>query len=73
MVLSLARKVDLGRKIKGVNVQHAQQTNLAFKSGMAGLYYTDVYCAARTSGIKHFLYLCFLNILCFPIFYTDKE
>lgn len=63
MVFSLARKVDLGRKIKGVNVQHAQQTNLAFKSGMAGLYYTDAYCAARTSVIKHFPYLCFFKYI----------
>lgn len=38
MILPFARKVALGRKkiMLIVNVQHAQQTNLAFKPGMAG-------------------------------------
>lgn len=38
MVLPFARKVALGRKKKVliVNVQHALQTNLAFKSSMVG-------------------------------------
>lgn len=37
------------------------------------LYYTDGYFEARTGAIKHFLFLCFINILCFPVFYSDKE
>lgn len=37
------------------------------------LYYTDGFFAARTSAVEHFPFLCFINMLCFPIFYSNKE
>lgn len=37
------------------------------------LYYAAGFFAARTSAIEHFIFLCFINILCFSIFYSDKN